>query len=124
MEAKQIREELEIPDVNENDLSEAEIKRAVLEHHERHLVDEISKSKKTVYEYMKGKSLHNCPMSFRIICELEEDIIGNVKDMYRKKGGEEGLLCEDCDNKVIQTQSHCLECPNWQEMRRGGGVTS
>ena len=62
MEAKQIREELEIPDVNENDLSEAEIKRAVLEHHERHLVDEISKSKKTVHEYMKGKSLHNCPM--------------------------------------------------------------
>ena len=45
-------------------MSEADIKRAVLEHHDRQLVDEISKSKKmmkhkednfrTVQDYIKG----------------------------------------------------------------------
>lgn len=39
--------------------------------------------------------------------------------MYRKKGGEKELLCEDCDSNTIQTQSHCMECPQWVELRRG-----
>ena len=73
----------------------------------------------SVQDYMKGKSVQNCRMAFRIRCELVKDIKGNFKDMHRRKGGEEGLVCEDCDSKEIQTQSHCLECPHWEELRRG-----
>jgi hypothetical protein len=129
MEAKEICQELEIPDVNVNIISDRDIKRAVLEHHDRQLVEEVSKSKKmmkhkgdnfgTVQDYMKGKSIQNCRMAFRIRCELVKDIKGNFKDMYRKKGGEKELLCEDCDSNTIQTQSHCMECPQWVELRRG-----
>ena len=87
-----------------------------MEHHDRQLVDEISKSKKmmkhkednfsSVQDYMKGKSVQNCRMAFGIRFELVKDIKGNFKDMHRRKGGEEGLVCEDCDNKEIKTQSH------------------
>ena len=68
---------------------------------------------------MRGKSLDNCRMAFRIRCELVKDIKGNFKDKYRRKGGDEALKCEECDEDVVQTQAHCLVCPCWEEIRRG-----
>ena len=55
MEAKEICQELEIPDVNLNIISDRDIKRAVLEHHDRQLVEEVSKSKKMMKH--KGTTL-------------------------------------------------------------------
>ena len=57
-------------------------------------------------------------MSFRIRCEMVGEIKGNFKDKYRKKGGEEALKCGDCLSDQIQTQSHCLKCPHWEEIRK------
>ena len=119
--------------MNENIISEVDIKRAILDHHDRELVDEIAKSKKmmrhkddsfkSVQNYMEGKSLDNCRMAFRIRCELVKEIKGNFKDKYRRREGDQGLICDDCDSEEIQTQSHCLECPNWEDLRRGIDVT-
>ena len=132
-EVKDICAQLNIPDVNENTISEADIKRAILDHHDRELVEEIGKSKKmmrhkhdnfkSVQNYMKGKSIINCRMAFRIRCELVKEIKGNFKDKYRRRGGDQALICEDCDSEEIQTQNHCLECPYWEDFRRGSDLT-
>ena len=129
LEVKDICAQLDVPDLNENNISEVSLKRAILDHHDRQLVEDISKSKKmmqhksdnfnTVQNYMKGKSIINCRMALRIRCQMVNEIKGNFKDKYRRKGGEEALLCEDCDSDTIQTQSHCLECPHWEEIRSG-----
>ena len=70
-----------------------------------------------VQEYMKGKSIENCRMSFKIRCEMVQDIKGNFKDKFRRKGGEEALSCKVCGD--IESQSHCVVCPQWQDIRSG-----
>ena len=56
-------------------------------------------------------------MAFRIRCEMVPDIKGNYKDKYRRKGGEEAFLCKDC--LEIESQSHCVICPKWDNIRDG-----
>ena len=58
-------------------------------------------------------------MAFKIRYELVEDIKANFKSKHKRQGGEEALLCKDCACKEIQTQSHCLVCPEWEEIRTG-----
>ena len=48
-EVREICLELGIPDSNDNDTSESDIKKAILDHHDRHLVEEVSKSKKMMH---------------------------------------------------------------------------
>ena len=127
-EITEICRELMIPDLNENILTVVHIKRAVYDHHDRHMVEDIGQCKKMqshkndnfskVQDYMKGKSVESCRMSFRIRCELVKDVKGNFKDKYKRKGGADAILCEDCDVREIQTQSHCLVCPRWENIRR------
>ena len=130
-EVTQICETLEIPDLNDNDfdISVASIKEAVMDHHDSELKEKIKKSTKMenvkeddfskVQEYLKGKSIENARMAFKIRCEMVEDIKGNFKSKYKRQGGEEALLCQDCDCGEVQTQSHCLVCPQWEDIRTG-----
>ena len=93
------------------------------------MIEEVAKSKKMmkhknddfsqVQKYMLGKSVDNCRMAFRIRCEMVNDIKGNFKDKFKRLGGEAALKCDDCYSDNIQTQSHCLVCPHWEEIRRG-----
>ena len=139
-EVKEICMELGIPDANNNYMSDTDIKKAVLEHHDRQVVVEVSNSKKMmehkhdnfkeVQGYMKQKSVENSRMAFRIRCEMVKEVKGNFKDKHRRKGGEQALRCEDCDGDHVQTQAHCLVCPRWDKMRQdldidkiGGMVT-
>ena len=67
-----------------------------MEHHDRQLLEEVEKSKKMrqhasdnfkgVQEYLKGKSVENCRMAFRIRCEMVKEVKGNYKDKYRRRG--------------------------------------
>ena len=81
----------------------------------KHKNDDFSQ----VQQYMLGKSVDNCRMAFQIRCEMVNDIKGNFKDKYKRLGGEAGLKCEDCSEDQIQTQSQCMICPHWEEIRRG-----
>ena len=67
--------------------------------------------------YMKGKSIESTRMAFKIRCEMVDEIKGNFKDKYKRNGGEEALQCQDCDCGQVQTQSHCLVCPGWEDIR-------
>ena len=58
-------------------------------------------------------------MAFRIRCKLVKDIKGNYKDKFKRLGGEDALKCDDCLSDEIQTQSHCLVCPHWEDIRKG-----
>ena len=116
-------------DLNLHDMPGKEIKNAVLDHHDRKIKEDVSNSKKMeqhendnfskIQEYFEGKSLYDCRLAFRIRCELVKDIKGNFKDKHRRKGGEDALKCEDCTGDTLQTQSHCLVCPRWGEIRNG-----
>ena len=59
---------------------------------------------KEVQPYMKGKSVENARLAFRIRCEMVNEIRGNYKDKYRRIGGEGALICQDCPDGVPQTQ--------------------
>ena len=61
-------------------------------------------------------------MNWSVSC-VQYKIKGNFKDKYRRRGGDEALICDDCDSEEIQTPNHCLECPNWEDLRRGIDVT-
>ena len=128
-EVKEICSLLNIPDLNECELSAGNVKNAILEHHDKQLLEDVSNSKKMmkhkeddftqVQSYMNGKVVSNCRMAFRIRCEMVNEVKGNHKDKYRRKGGEEALKCEDCHSNQIQTQTHCLTCPHWEDIRKG-----
>ena len=78
-EVRDICAEIGIPDLNYHDTPAGHIKKAILQHHDRNVFEEVSKSKKMmnhktddfskVQNYMKGKSVDNCLMAFRIRCE-------------------------------------------------------
>ena len=126
-EGAEICKTLGIPNIMEDQLTGAEIKSAVGEHHQGELRESLGKSKKMMQykdddfsnpqEYMNEKSVENTHMAFRIRCEMVPDIKGNFLDKFRRKG--ETLECSDCPSKDAQTQSHCCVCPSWEKLRHG-----
>ena len=95
-EVKVICRELGIPDTTVREVSKGEVKRLILVHHDRQLLEDVEKSNKMrqhsadnfedVQEYLKGKSVENCRMAFRIRCEMVKEVKGNCKDKYRRRG--------------------------------------
>ena len=126
-EVSDICRQLNIPDINDVDTTNGLIKKAIFDHHYSELKVQIANSKKMmlhkdddfrqVQDYMKGKSVDNSRMAFRIRCEMVPDIKGNYKDKYRRKGGEEAFLGKDF--LEIESQSHCVICPKWDNIRDG-----
>ena len=126
-EVTEICKHLEICDINDDDIPPQAIKKAIFDHHYLELKAKVAKSKKMlqhkdddfteVQEYMKGKSIENCRMSFKIRCEMVQDIKGNFKDKFRRKGGEEALSCKVCGD--IESQSYCLVCHQWRDINSG-----
>ena len=125
----EICEAMDIPDINDNGITVGNIKKAVFTHHQRELLENIERSKKMMkhkgdnfskpQSYMNERSVERARMSFRIRSEMVQEVRGNYKDKYRRKGGEQALLCQEYSCGVIETQSHCLECPKWESLRLG-----
>ena len=132
-EVSDICEQVGISDINDHDIPDYQIKKAIAEHHYAKLKDDIKNSKKMekhkdddfrkAQPYMKGKSLEQTRMCFRARCEMVKEIKGNFKSKYTRNGGEEALVCDNEDCKVVETQSHCLTCPKWEGIREGLDLT-
>jgi isopenicillin N synthase-like dioxygenase len=128
MEVGDICSELGITNLNHHDIPASHIKKDILFHHDKNMMEEVAKSKKMmkhknddfsqVQKYMLGNSVDNCRMAFRIRCEMVNDIKDNFKDKSKRLGGEAALKGEDCSEDQIQTQSHCLICPHWEKRRQ------
>ena len=48
-----------------------------------------------------------------------KEIKGNFKSKYTRHGGEAALVCDNCDLRENETQTHCLVCPKWEDIRQG-----
>jgi hypothetical protein len=126
--------ELGIPDVNNVFVTKTEVKRAIFEHHYNDMVDIVkTKSKldaikeedfREVQQYFNDKSVENTRMAFKIRSQIIPEIPGNFKNKYRVKGTvNDGLICSDCQQGEIMTQSHCLAYTAWTELRDGLDLT-
>jgi hypothetical protein len=79
---------------------------------------------KEVQKYFSEKSVENTRMAFKIRTQMVPEIPGNFKNKYRVKGTEtEGLVCSECEEGEIMTQSHCLTCSAWADIREGLDMT-
>ena len=125
---------LGIADVNNTEISKRDVRETIFENHYNNMIEIVkTKSKldaingedfKEVQEYFDDKSVENTRMAFRIRTEMVKEIPGNFKNKYRVKGTEsEGLICPECQEQAIMTQSHCLVCPAWAELRDGLDVS-
>ena len=137
LEVRDICEELGIPDLNDVTLTKATIKNAIFEHHYSDMKEALRKETgklepikdedfSKVQEYFSDKSVNTCRMAFEIRSQMVRDIPGNFKNKYRNKDtsdSDSGLVCKYCDVGVIMTQSHCVVCPAWQELRVGLDLT-
>ena len=133
VETTKICKTIGIPNVNTNISSKQMIKDAIFRHHYQEMKVEISKSKKMekiknedfskIQPYMMVKSIQQARMSFRIRCELVENIKGNFKTKYLRLPTEnqekDKLACIYCDFNEVETQTHCMKCPKWENLRTG-----
>ena len=131
-----ICKEIGIPDINGEFLSKTEIKNAIFDHHYKEMLENIEGSKKLedikheefneVQHKFQVKSVENTRMAFRVRCHMVPDIPDNFKAKYRKKGPDSNveLFCKYCEEEVIMSQSHCMVCPAWTELREGLDLTN
>jgi hypothetical protein len=66
---------------------------------------------------MHNKSIVNGRLSFRIRSQMVDNIPANFKNKFRND--KQGLICKYCPTGDNLSQSHCLVCPSWQELRVG-----
>ena len=134
-EVASICQEVGLPDVNSVNVQKSEVKRAIFEHHYRDMVEIVDKQTKLesikgedfreIPKYFEEKSIENSRMAFKVRSHMVPDIPGNFKNRYRVKGSEnEGLICDQCQEGEIFTQSHCLTCPAWSDLRSGLELTN
>ena len=122
---------INIPDVNETFVPKSVVKKAIRNHHYKELKEEIASMKKldpikdedfrNTQSYFTDKSIENGRMSFRIRCQMVDNIPRNFKNKYRKE--KKKLICRHCDMETIMTQSHCLDCPGWSTIREDLDLT-
>ena len=127
-EVASICKQIGIPDINDVVVTKAAVKKAIWDNHQADVLKELSESKKlmdikdedfsTVQEYFKDKSVENTRMAFKVRSKMVADIPCNFKNKYKRKG-EDGIMCPYCKDGREFSQSHCLECPAWADIREG-----
>ena len=125
-EVTDICKEINIPDVNNEAVAKTIVKEAIFNHHYEAMKKEMDGMTKLepiknddfrqAQEYFKNKSIENGRMAFRIRSQMLDGIPGNFKNKYRKD--KEKLKCRHCKSDQVMTQSHCLDCPAWTDIRK------
>ena len=134
-EVKKICLEIGLPDVNQVMVKKEKVKEMIYYHHYKDMKDQLYKSSKLdrikhedfrkEQSYMEDRSIDRCRTKFRIRTEMMKTFKDNYRSKYRERGrGEEeddpGLQCKDCSEPHSpDSQSHCLRCPAWENMRTG-----
>ena len=68
---------------------------------------------KTSEKYFGEKSVENTRMGLKIGTQMVPEIPANFKN----KQDRDGLVCSECEEGEIMTQSHCLTCSAWADIR-------
>ena len=126
-EVSDICEIIGIPDVNFENVSTKTIKDAIFKHHYSEMKETITSYKKIEeikdddfkepQKYMHFKSANTGRLAFKIRVKMVENIPANFKGKF--KNNSDGLICKHCTSGDILSQSHCLICPGWLEIRQG-----
>ena len=126
-EVSEIFHEIGIPNVNEEFVTTKAIKEAISSHHYSDMKKDLESSSKLEeikheefrepQKYMHERSIENGRLAFQIRSKMVKDIPANFKNKFKKDS--EGLKCKYCTSDDILSQSHCLVCPAWQELRVG-----
>ena len=74
-----------------------------------------------VQNYFLDKSIENGRMSFKIRSQMLENIPGNSKNKFRLD--KEKLKCQYYKSDQVTTQSHCLECTAWKDIKKDLDLT-
>ena len=124
-ELSEICKAINIPDVNNEGVPKAAVKEAIFNQHYAAMTEEIAKMKKLepvknddfreMQGYFKDKSIENGRMSFRIRTQMLDEIPDNFKNKF--KNDKEKLKCNHCASNQIMTQSHCMDCSAWADIR-------
>ena len=135
MEVTRICDAVGLPDVNKVSVTKNAVKNAIFEHHYKEMLEELEGSKKLeaikkdnfreVQHYFNDKSVERARMAYKVRCQMVPEIPGNFKSKYKKKGAlnDEDPFCPHCQEDQVMTQSHCLECSAWEELREGLDMT-
>ena len=125
-EVKEICDIINIPDVNEVSLPKTVINKAVFDHHYKEMKAEVMTKRKLeqiknddlskVQEYFKNRSIESARISFKLRSQMLENIPGNFKNKFKKD--EEKLKCHHCNLGEMMTQSHCVECTAWVDLKK------
>ena len=129
-EVAEICDHIGIPDVNSVTVNKNEIKNAIFEDHYKEMMNVVKNQRKLedvkddefreVQEYFCDKLVDNVRMGFMIRTQMVPKIPGNFKNKYRVRGTvSEGLECSECQVGEIMTQSHCVTCTAWEDIREG-----
>ena len=126
-EVSTICRDIGIPDVNQEYVPKSTIKEAICNHHYADMkkcLEKSTKLEKIRHEdfrqpqrYMQEKSIVNGRLAFRIRSEMVDEIPANFKNKY--KNDSQALICKYCSSGDILSQTHCLVCPAWQDLRVG-----
>ena len=125
-EVAEICDKIGIPDVNTVTVDKNNIRNAIFEGHYEEMMNVVKDQRKLedtkdddlreVQDYFCEKSVDNVRMGFMIRTQMVPKIPGNLKKKYRVR---EGLECSECQVGEIMTQSHCLTCTAWEDLREG-----
>ena len=63
-------------------------------------------------------SAENGRLAFQIRSKMVKDLPANLKK-NKFKNDSEGLKCKYCASNETLSESHCLVCPAWKELRVG-----
>ena len=108
----------------------ATVRKAVWNHNESWLKDKIENRYEKLQdlrndnfgrkEYLASKSIDNCRMMMRVRSNMVK-VKENFKNMYKNRRN--GLSCDSCQGKEVESQSHVLLCPAYDKFRDGLDLT-
>ena len=123
-EARQICQEIGIPDINIHNVRKSDIQKALKISHHTHMMSLFEGSNKlkdikhdsflNIQPYFDDKDLESARMKFKIRTQMLERIPGNYKNKYKYQ--ENGLKCNLCLEEM--TQAHCKICPERISIRK------
>ena len=122
-EVKDICSKVGLDNINDKESTKEEIKEVVFYKNYIDMKADMERYKKLediknedfryVQKYMENKSLDNVRMAYRIRCKMVKTIKENFKNSYSD------LTCDRCEAGSIESQSHAVMCPGWEEQRQG-----
>ena len=122
-EATEICKQIGLADVNEENTTKNEIEDGIFYSNYKEMKEEMTKYEKLEeikyedfrkeQEYMHEKSVEKARLAYRIRTKLVNGVKMNFKNMYKSN-----LKCETCKDEN-ETQEHLMECPRWEEERKG-----